>query len=82
MKPVYRHILLVLVVLFCGAVWLFSTRMAHRELAARTCQGKGKLQVTVVDSLERRFVAKADVQDWLEKEYGAYAGLPAWTCSG
>jgi len=75
-KPVYRYILLVLVVLSCGAVWLFSTRMAHRELAARTCQGKGKLQVTVVDSLERRFVAKADVQDWLEKEYGAYAGLP------
>ncbi len=76
MKKIYRYILGALVVLSCAAVWILTSRMAHRELAARTCQGKGKLQVTVTDSSERRFVAKADVQDWLEKEYGAYAGLP------
>lgn len=76
MKTYVRHILGLLLTAACAAVWVLTTGMARRELLTRTCQGKGKLQVTVTDSLERRFVAKADVQDWLEKEYGAYAGLP------
>ena len=76
MKRIYRHILGLLLIGICIAVWVLTTGMARHELRTRTCQGKGKLQVTVTDSLERRFVAKADVQDWLEKEYGAYAGLP------
>ena len=76
MKRIYRHILGLLLIAACAAVWVLSTGMARRELRTRTCQGKGKLQVTVTDSLERRFVARADVQEWLDKEYGAYAGLP------
>ena len=76
MKPVLRQGLGLLLVGVCAAVWVLTTGMARRELRTRTWQGKGKLQVTVTDSLERRCVAKADVQDWLEKEYGAYAGLP------
>ena len=76
MKRIYRHILGLLLIAACVAVWVLSTGMARRELRTRTCQGKGKLQVTVTDSLERRFVARADVQEWLDKEYGAYAGLP------
>ncbi len=76
MKPIIRHSLGLLVLIACAAVWVLSTAMARRELRTRTCQGKGKLEVTVSDSLERRFVARADVQEWLDKEYGAYAGLP------
>lgn len=76
MKPIYRHGLGLLVIAACAAVWVFSTGMARKELRTRTCQGRGKLEVTVTDSLERRFVARADVQEWLDKEYGAYAGLP------
>lgn len=76
MKPFIRHSLGLLLIAACAAVWVLSTGMAQRELRTRTCQGKGKLQVTVTDSLERRFVARADVQEWLDKEYGAYAGLP------
>ena len=76
MKPIFRQGLGLLLIGVCAAVWVLSTGMARRELRTRTCQGKGKLQVTVNDSLERRFVAKADVQEWLDKEYGAYAGLP------
>ena len=76
MKPIYRHTLGLLLIAACATVWVLSTGMARRELRTRTCQGKGKLQVTVTDSLERRFVARADVQEWLDKEYGAYAGLP------
>jgi len=75
-KPIIRHSLGLLVLIACAAVWVLSTAMARRELRTRTCQGKGKLEVTVSDSLERRFVARADVQEWLDKEYGAYAGLP------
>ena len=76
MKTYVRHILGLLLTAACAAVWVLTTGMARRELLTRTCQGKGKLQVTVTDSLERRFVARADVQEWLDKEYGAYAGLP------
>lgn len=76
MKPIIRHSLGLLLLAACTAVWVLTTGMARRELRTRTCQGKGKLQVTVTDSLERRFVARADVQEWLDKEYGAYAGLP------
>lgn len=76
MKPIVRHSLGLLVLAACAAVLVLSSGMARRELRTRTCQGKGKLQVTVTDSLERRFVARADVQEWLDKEYGAYAGLP------
>ena len=76
MKRIYRHILSLLLLAACAAVWVFSSGLARKELRTRTCQGKGKLQVTVTDSLERRFVARADVQEWLDKEYGAYAGLP------
>ena len=50
--------------------------MSVRTRRARTCQGKGTLDVLVADSLERRFVGKEDVAAWLEKEYKAYAGLP------
>lgn len=76
MKPIVRHSLGLLLIAACAAVWVLTTGMARRELRTRTCQGKGKLQVTVIDSVDRRFVAKADVQKWLETEYGAYAGLP------
>ena len=76
MKAIYRHSLGLLLMVACAAVWVLSTGMAKRQLRTRTCQGKGKLQVTVTDSRERRFVARADVQEWLDKEYGAYAGLP------
>lgn len=76
MKPKVRHSLGLLLLAACAAVLVLSSGMARRELRSRTCQGKGKLQVTVTDSLERRFVARADVQEWLDKEYGAYAGLP------
>ena len=54
MKRIYRHILGLLLVGVCAAVWVLTTGMARRELRTRTCQGKGKLQVTVTDSLERR----------------------------
>ena len=76
MKPIVRQGLGLLLVLTCTAVWLVSAGMSRRELRARTCQGKGRLDVTVTDSLERRFVARDDVEKWLEKEYRAYAGLP------
>lgn len=76
MKPLLRLGLGLLTVAACVAIGFVSYGMASRELRTRTCQGKGKLEVTVTDSLERRFVAKADVEKWLESEYGAYAGQP------
>lgn len=74
MKPLLRLGLDILVVAAFTTVWALSAGMAKSSRNSRTCQGKGSLEVIVSDSLERRFVAKADVQQWLQAEYGAYAG--------
>lgn len=50
--------------------------MSRRQLSARTCQGKGTLEVVVLDSAQRNFVGREDIETWLDKEYRAYAGLP------
>lgn len=76
MKPFFRRCLGLLLIAGCAAVWVVSSGMSSQELRQRTCQGKGSLDVTITDSLERQFVGKADVARWLEKEYRAYAGLP------
>ena len=76
MKPIFRRGLGLLLFAGCITVWVVTSGMSLRERRARTCQGKGSLDVTITDSLERQFVGKADVARWLEKEYRAYAGLP------
>lgn len=76
MKPIARRGLGLLLLIACAALWLLTSGMSSRQRRSRTCQGKGTLDVIVSDSLERRFVAKEDIESWLEKEYRAYAGLP------
>ena len=76
MKPIARRGLGLLLILGCAALWSVTTGMAVRQRLARTCQGKGTLDVTVTDSLERPFVAREDIENWLDNEYRAYAGLP------
>ena len=76
MKPIFRRGLGLLVILLCGFIWLLSTGMAGRQRRARTCQGKGSLDVIITDSLERHFVTREEVELWLDQEYRAYAGLP------
>ena len=76
MIPIVRRGLGLLLIAGCAAVWMLSSSMSARERRARTCQGRDRLDVTVADSLERRFVDKADVAGWLAAEYGAYVGLP------
>ena len=76
MKPIVRRGLCLLVILCCAAVWMLTSGMSQRQRRGITCQGKGTLDVTVTDSLERRFVTREDIGLWLEKEYRAYAGLP------
>ena len=76
MKPIARRGLGLLLILSCAAVWLLTSSLSQRQRHGRTCQGKGSLDVVVSDSLERRFVSRADVEKWLEDEYRAYAGLP------
>ena len=75
MKPIVRRGLGLLLIIACMVVWAVSTGMARRALAVRTCKGKETLEVIVKDSLERRFVAREDVEKWLDSEYRAYAGL-------
>ena len=65
-----------LTILLFATLWVVTAGMSSRNLRARTCQGKGMLDMMVTDSLERHFVAKEDVEQWLDKEYRAYAGLP------
>ena len=76
MKPIARRGLGLLLVVTCILVWMLSTSLSRKELRSRTCQGKGTLEVFVTDSLERRFVTREDIENWLENEYRAYAGLP------
>ena len=74
MKPILRRGLEVLTVVACAAIWIFTTRMGARERRARTCQSG--IQVTMLDSAERHFVAKEDIEKWLDVDYHAYVGLP------
>ena len=74
MKPIVRRGLEVLTVLACAAIWVFTTRMGQRERRTRTCQSG--IQVTVQDSSVRHFVAKEDLEKWLDLDYHAYVGLP------
>ena len=76
MKPIFRRGLGLLVILAFGFIWLLSASMSERQRRTRTCQGKGTLDVVVTDSLERKFVGRADVEKWLDEEYRAYAGMP------
>lgn len=75
MKPIVRRGLGLLLIMACAAVWAVSSGMSRRSLGERTCKGKETLEVIVKDSLERKFVTKEDVENWLDKEYRAYAGL-------
>ena len=54
------------------AVWVISSGMATSRRRGKTCQG---IKVEIADSLERRFVAKEDVKEWMQ-DYGVYIGLP------
>ena len=74
MMPIVRRGLGVLTVLACAAVWLFTLRMGGKDRRTRTCQSG--IQVTVLDSAERHFVAKEDLEKWLDQDYHAYVGLP------
>lgn len=76
MKPVARKGLGLLLVIGCCLIWILSSSLSRQQRRAKTCQGKGTLEVTVTDSLERRFVTREDIEMWLDKEYRAYAGLP------
>ena len=75
MKPIVRRGLGLLLIIACAAVWIVSSGMSRKALSVRTCTGKETLDVRVKDSLERKFVAREDVEKWLDSEYGAYAGL-------
>lgn len=76
MKPLARRGLGLLLILFCCLLWILSVSMSQKQRRQKTCQGKGSLEVTVTDSLERRFVTREDIAAWLDNEYRAYAGLP------
>lgn len=74
MKPIVRRGLEVLTVLACAALWMLTSGMGRRERRTRTCQSG--IQVTVLDSAERHFVAREDLEKWLDQDYHAYVGLP------
>ena len=75
MKPIVRRGLGLLVIIVSATVWMLTASMARRDLRVRTCTGKETIDVIVKDSTERRFVEKEDIENWLEDEYRAYAGL-------
>ena len=76
MKPIVRRGLGLLLIASCVVLLVITTSMSVRERRGRTCQGRADMEVIVSDSLERRFVTKDDVADWLEKDYGVFLGQP------
>ena len=55
MKPFFRKALGLALVAACTAVWIVTTGMSARNLRARTCQGKGSLDVTTPNNIPCRF---------------------------
>ena len=76
MKPIVRRGLELLLIGACVLLWSATLSMSRKQLRARTCQGKGTLEVIVLDSAQRNFVGREDIEEWLDNEYRAYAGLP------
>jgi len=74
MKPIVRRGIGALTILACAAIWILTSGMADRQRRQRTCQSG--IQVTVLDSAQRHFVAREDIEQWLDKDYHAYVGLP------
>ena len=74
MIPIVRRGLGVLTVLACAAVWIFTIRMGGKDRRTRTCQSG--IEVIVLDSAERHFLVKEDLEKWLDQDYHAYVGLP------
>lgn len=74
MSKTLRHISLSI----CGAVMaaclIISYIAGRSQRNALTCE---RLKVTVLDSLENRFVSDKDIRTILDKTYGQYIGIPA-----
>ena len=71
MKPSVRIILSVTAVAACLFIWLVSDRLAadaRREVTLN------KVEAVVADSLDRKFISREDIKDWME-DYGTYMGL-------
>ena len=75
MKPIIRRGLGLLLILSFLTAWAVLLGMSSKARRIKTCTGRQSIQVTVTDSMERRFVAKEDVERWLDTEYRAWAGL-------
>ena len=74
MKPFWRHLLAAGVVLACCTVWLLSSRAARASRRTVTCQSG--LQIDILDSAQRKFIAREDIEAWMDQDYHAYVGLP------
>ena len=73
MKVSVRHILEAVF----GAVLLFCIVCSFiAGSASRTSLKCSRLEVVVADSIRNGFVSKADIRQYLEKEYGQYIGIP------
>ena len=72
MKPTVRHILSVSVLAVCLVLYVAGCRVAAVNRRTVTC---GDLDPIVADSLERRFVTRDDIRDWMA-DYGTWVGLP------
>ena len=73
MKVSVRHILEAVF----GAVLLFCIVCSFiAGSASRTSLKCSRLEVVVADSIRNGFVSKADIRQYLDKEYGQYIGIP------
>jgi len=71
MKPFVRTILAVSAVAACLSLWLVGDHVNARSRKETTCRG---VEAVIADSLERRFISREDIMDWMQ-DYGTYIGL-------
>jgi len=71
MKPLIRSLTAALAVAACLFLWLAGDRVNARSRKETTCRG---IEAVIADSLERKFITKEDIADWME-DYGTWLGL-------
>ena len=71
MKPFVRTLLAALAVAACLSLWLVGDHVNARSRKETTCRG---VEAVIADSLERRFITREDITDWMQ-DYGTYIGL-------
>ena len=73
MNKILKYILLGISGLLIAACMIIGFTSGSNARKSILCKD---ISIVILDSLENRFVTKADVRNYIDKEYGRYKGIP------